>query len=338
MPKLALVFDASYQTRDLMLSWEDGLRAALSKLGDDWEVHAYTTHGMADFTLGKVKIHQRPHRESVLTDTRRREFDLALAWGSIDRPLHGFIREVAPKTALCFAGGPTQHPFLRNFDLVFAETPYHLDAFKRQKTNARIAFGVNTDIFHANTWQKPHFLAVHPAAFADYKRYPLFAEAFKDRGLAVGQVQLRADGTVFEGETCHEVCLRNGVAIIPRMMPYYMMPYIYGLAEVCAITSTTYGGGDRAVLEAMACGKPVVICSDNVKLRMLLPEGYPVADPRPQAIRELAENLAARPNRLHTQRSPQRRYERTPERAHVMSKYSVDIYADQLREGLESLL
>ncbi len=333
MTSLAFIFDADYRTRDLMLSWDDGLRAALGLLAKDWQVEAFVPNGYADFSIGNIRIFQRPTRRASLNQAKEHgPFDFALCWGSLDRKMHGAIREIAPKTALCFAGGPTQHPYLSNFDLIFAETPFHVKQFEAQGTNVRQAFGVNTDLFKPNPWQTPHFLAVHPAAFADYKRYGLFAEAFGEQGLAVGQVQLRPDGSVFEGGSCHEVCLKNGVAVIPRMVPYYLMPYIYGLAETCVITSTTYGGGDRAVLEAMACGKPTVVCNDNVKLTMLQPPpefcNQWRADPNPKLIRHAAE--AARDFCDGGKMAG-------IYRQFVLENYSVEIYAQQLREGLESL-
>lgn len=330
---VAFVFDCDYRTRDLMLSWEDGLREALGELRAPTEpnVVSFNVHvfapgdGPAQFNVGGVVVHQDPLRSNLVRHVRAFKPDIVLCWGSVDRPLHGSVKDMAPRAALCFAGGPTQHPFLSNFDLVFAETPYHVETFRQRGVNVRQAFGVNTELFKPNIWQAPHFLAIQPASFAAYKRYGLFAKAFEKDGLAVGQVQLRPDGTVFEGEVCHEVCLRHGVAVIPRMVPYYLMPYMYGLAKTCVITTTTYGGGDRAVLEAMACGKPAVICSDNEKLKMLVGEAGYIAEPNAPAIRETAERAAAEADGAAL-------------RAYVLENYSVEVYARQLREGLESLL
>src|SRR3990170_2229157 len=137
MSRLAFLFDCDYRTRDLVLSWDDGLRAALSKIGEDWDVAAFAPGGQADFNLGNVRVHQRPKRADALLAAQDWLPDLALCWGSLDRPLHGRIREVAPKTAICFAGGPTQHPFLVNFDLIFAETSYHVENFQARGVNAR---------------------------------------------------------------------------------------------------------------------------------------------------------------------------------------------------------
>lgn len=323
--KLAFLWHAEFQTQEL-LNWQDGLYAALQELGKEWEVRMFVPYGDADVTVGNISIEQYPTPGQTFQEALSFEPDAVLCWGGLDRPLHALVRRLGKPTALCFAGGPVNHPNLENFDLVFCETDYHLPVFKSLGVNVRKAFGVNTDLFRPTPWQKPHFMAIMPAAFALYKRYPLFADAFGSDGLAVGQVQTQPDGTVWEGEFCHEVCLNRDVAVIPRIMPYYMMPYMYGLAECTVLTSTTYGGCDRTVLEALACDKPVVICDDNEKLKLIAPAFTVKAAPEAKAIRAAAaQAIGQHPT---GGLAP----------AWVTEHYSHLRYAEQLAEGIESLL
>jgi len=321
--KLAFIWHSEFRTQEL-LNWQDGLWAALQELGKDWEVRIFVPYGDAQVRVGAVDIEQYPRPSQVLEAAKDWGPDAVLAWGGLDRPLHAAVRQLGKPTALCFAGGITKHPNLDCFDLIFVETDYHIDRIKHP--NIRKAFGVNTDIFRPTQWQQPHFMAIMPAAFARYKRYDLFAQAFGTEGLAIGQVQTQRDGSVWEGNECHEVCLKYGVAVIPRITPYYMMPFMYGLAQATVLTSLTYGGGDRAVLESLACGKPVVVCADNEKLKLIAPEWATVAAPEYLAIRVATEQAIA---------------EARPKAAMhnwVAENYSHLNYAAQLKEGIEGIL
>jgi len=322
--RLAFLWHAEFRTQEL-LNWADGLYAALQELGKEWEVRIFVPYGDAQVTTGNLSIEQYPRPAETLEEALAFEPDAVLCWGGLDRPLHALVRRFGKPTALCFAGGPPNHANLGNFDLVFCETDYHLPVFQDLGVNVRKAFGVNTDIFRPTPWQKPHFKAIMPAAFALYKRYPLFADAFGAEGLAVGQVQTQPDGKVWEGEFCHEVCLDKNVAVIPRIMPYYMMPYMYGLAECTVLTSTTYGGCDRTVLESLACDRPVVICDDNEKLKTLAPNFTVRAAPEPQAIRMAAETAIQR----HPMGGVAPKW--------VVEHFSHLKYAEQLRDGILSI-
>lgn len=322
--RLAFFWHAEFTTQEL-LNWQDGLYAALQLLGQQWDVRVFVPYGDAQVTVGNLSIEQYPRPAQALEEALSFDPDVVLCWGSIDRPLHATVRRFQKPTALCFAGGAVSHSNLGNFDLVFCETDYHVPLFERQGVNVRKAFGVNTDLFRPTPWQKPHFKAVLPAAFCLYKRYPLFADAFGPDGLAVGQVQTQPDGSVYEGEFCHGACLDKGVAVIPRIMPYYMMPYMYGLAECTVLPSTTYGGCDRAILESLACDKPVVICEDNEKLKTVAPMFTVKAEPEPLAIRAAAFQAIDRHPKSAVAPS------------WVEANYSHYVYAAQLREGIESI-
>jgi len=323
MLRLAFLWHSRFTLPDMLNNWQDGLRGALTLLADKWSVRVFAPYGEAQATVNGLGITMTPGAESCLQACKDWKPDVVLCWGSIDRPLHARVRELGVPTALCFAGGSPSHANRENFDLIFVETDYHLPFF--EGCNVRKAFGINTDLFRPTEWQRPHFLGVLPAAFAAYKRYDLFARAMGKDGLAVGQVQTQPDGSVFEAEVCHEVCLREGVTVIPRLVPYYLMPYIFGMAKTAVLTSTTYGGCDRTVLEALACEKPVVACKDNQKLKILLNGLLPMAEPDPKELRRVAEEVAVTADRKGL-------------RQYVVDNFSHYIYARQLREGIESIV
>jgi len=135
--------------------------------------------------------------------------------GRTQPALHATVRQFGKPTALCFAGGSSNHANLENFDLVFAETTTRCGYSKTWGECPKSLWRKHRPLPH-NPWQNPYFLAV--------LRRPLLSTSDTRslqkrlaRWLAVASADTN-DGTVFEG-WCHETCLNHGVAVIPRIMP-----------------------------------------------------------------------------------------------------------------------
>lgn len=244
-PKVAFVCELPAEH---FLHWQDGLKAALEHLGQKyaWEIDIFNIPSMK---TPSIDVEQ---------------YNFGLFWGAFSRKQHE--RRFFKKQGLCFGGGPTYHPNINNFDIVFAESKVDYDEFKRMGVRTVQAFGTNTKLFRPMPEQPKVFDYIYPAAFALWKRHDRFVEEVKKRGgnaLAVGYMQPGG----WERET-YEICQKNGILVLP-WIPYSAMPYLMNMTRNVIITADATGGCQRTVLEAKACDVPVIIESDSAKLQEL---------------------------------------------------------------------
>src|SRR3990167_3266187 len=130
--------------------------------------------------------------------------------------------------------------------------------FERVKeSEAKVAFGINTDIFKPYP-QPKIFKALYPAVFGMWKRQDLFAQAFGKDGVCIGRYQPHEP-------QCLQWAQDAGCMTIPMILPQSAMPYFYNASECIVSTATNDSGGQRTVLEAMACNIPIIVMSDNYK-------------------------------------------------------------------------
>lgn len=299
--KLAFVWDFTVNPVEFY-SWDDGLHEALMYLNNKYRYI--------------VKVFANDDPNVIYHDLQEFRPDVILGWGSLDRPSFAGIKQFGVPTALCFAGGPTNHPFRDNFDIIFVENRSYLEAYKADSYNVTQAFGTNHNLFVPQKLNKK-YKACYPASFALWKRHNLFAEAVGKEGIAVGKL--------LEHELqCAEVCIKNGVTILPDIAAK-ALPFIYNQSEYTLVTAANIGGGQRNVLESMACNVPPIVMSDSDKNTEFVNEsGFGlIVDPEVEAIKEA---LA----KQHEFKSNGRDY--------ILSKYSAEIYADKLHKGLKSVI
>ena len=229
--------------------WNDGLRAALDHLNTqyNWEVSV--------FNIPSMGVPNVPD-----------DLDFYLFWGALARPQHE--RKRFKHQGLLFAGGPTYHPNMKNFDVILAESRVDVEDFQKFGLKTVQAFGTNTKLFRPMPEMPKVFDYLYPAAFALWKRHDRFADYINKRSeiarsLAVGYMQ--PDG--WEKE-CYEVCLNNGIAVMPQVSAE-ALSYLYNMSHNVLITADPDGGCQRAVLEGKASGVNVIIQSESEKLREL---------------------------------------------------------------------
>jgi len=220
--------------------WNDGLKVAVDILSQSWDVRK-----------------QNGAYKPYITD-------FVLVWGALGSEQVTAVKDWPFLKGICIAGGPIDHPDIHKFDVVFVETRWHQKQFKRIGVNARLAFGTNTQLFKPIPEQHKIWEAIYPAAFATWKRHYLFAQKYKERGLCVGYVQ--PDNWEHE---CVDICYENGCTVLPQVTPEVLV-YLYNASKKVYISSNSMGGGERAVLEGLACGCEVEVDSDNEKLVDLL--------------------------------------------------------------------
>jgi hypothetical protein len=240
MIKLAFVYDVDVDY------WQDGLWSAIDIIRQTKLYQVYP-----------VNI-----REAVFPDIN---FDFVLVWGALGSKQVNLVKNLPNKKGICVAGGPINHPDVHAFDVVFAETSWHVREFRKIGVDAKLAFGTNTSLFKPYNNISKIWDRIYPAAFALWKRHDLFC-AKPGKKLAVGYIQPNN-----HEKECWEICLHCGVSVLPMVTPNVLV-WLYNSAKVVSVTADLFGGGERAVLEGLACGLEVEVEQDNEKLVELLAE------------------------------------------------------------------
>ena len=250
--KILFVYDHKYPEL-----WRDGLWAALNLLEKD------------GFEIEKWNLHTQ-----LMPDGYAHEKDFVLGWGAFGGKVDKCIRGLAGiKKGLCLGGYaiPPKGQTL-DYDVLFYEVEWTLSwlygGILQQfspKTELIHAFGVNTDIYKPIPDAIKIWDWVSVGAFALWKRHYLLREKGGYR-MAIGEVQKENQEESFFiiGDL-----LNDGVAI-SDMQDAETLAKIYNSANNVYIPAELMGGGERAVLEARACGIPVEVEFDNPKLQELL--------------------------------------------------------------------
>ncbi len=262
-PKLLFVFFHRYEN-----IWRDGLWAALNFLRQDFD----------------IQFHNLFNSSPIFTNL---DYDFILGWGAFGSPADNFIRKLKDevpnlkaKTGLCIAGTSlSENPGF--YDVLFYETEWFKNYLEksiekkvyedgglithRENLNLVHAFGINTDIF--NKWEEAPIIWdwLSVGSFSYWKRHERILTKSGTR-LVVGEIQ--KDNWQESFDIISDLLL-NGVGISDMLYPTKLRN-IYNCSGTVYIPADTNGGGERAVLEARACGRPVEVENDNIKLLELL--------------------------------------------------------------------
>lgn len=244
-PKLLFVYDMADET-----NWKDGLWAALNLLEKDFDVY---------------KENLSVHHSMIVEG----DWDFILGWGgfgsSVDIELHKPIYK-HNKKGLCLGGygfPPTDTSF---YDIIFYECEWGKAWLEGRgvRSNLKHAFGVNTDIYKPlpNVPRIWNYITV--GSFSYWKRQTKIIDK-KGPRIAVGAIQ--KDNL---GESIDIVgnLILGHCGVTDEVSPETLAK-MYNSSLICYIPAETVGGGERAVLEARACGIDVEIEQDNPKLKEL---------------------------------------------------------------------
>lgn len=233
--------------------WKDGLSAALDVLRE-------RGHDIRKLNLFDAS-----------PSTEIPDCDFILGWGGFNSPADMFIQTLNGKTpqGLCLAGNAipltNQH-----YNVIFYETQWHLawlnTLAKQQNTDYVHAFGTNTNIYKKtlNTANSQIIDYLTVGAFAKWKRQDLMLRKSGCR-MAVGEIQ---KDNLSESMGIIAPLMTDGVIVADMMEPTKLAQF-YNASKTVYIPADVYGGGERAVLEARACGCKVAIEPDNPKLAEL---------------------------------------------------------------------
>ena len=256
MAKLVLLWDISIPIYDLV-AWQDGLYWALAELAKEHEVNIFLKSDEASgFFRDNINFCAYPDDARLVNAVKQIAPTHIILWGQINQPLYDKVKSIA-KVGLCFAGGAEEHELGKSYDIIFTENNFINDKFKEQGYKAKVAFGINTDIFKPYPQPKV-FKALYPAVFGMWKRQDLFAQAFGKDGVCIGRYQPHEP-------QCLQWAQDAGCMTIPYILPQGSIPYFMNAAECVVSTATNESGGQRTVLEAMACEVPIIVMKDNYK-------------------------------------------------------------------------
>lgn len=289
------------------ITWKDGLAAALKLLRErhDVTINVPGPDGTIDHPYFPIRV-----VSDIVADVEDIQPDAILIWGDMTRPHTPLLAPLGIPMAICFAGGEAlgdNHVF---YDHIFVESQVYLDTFKKAMLPCSIAFGTNTELFKP-VEQPKVFDTIFPATFAAWKRHDLYAKAVQGKkALACGYMY-----TSHEQE-CWQVCLDNGVVVLPHVSAD-VLHRLYAASEVCVVTSSSAGGSQRTVLEALAMNLPVIV-TDSDKFDY---DHLTRVEPTIEAVRGAIETV-----------------KQTNTRDYVLQNWSEHNYADALEKGLQSIV
>lgn len=248
-PKLLFVYDLKRE--DL---WHDGLWAAIELLKQDFEIKYWNVRDNVqqpaftpDFILGWGAFNSGIDKYlSTYNDTSYRAFD------SKHTPI-----------GLCIGGNAFPPRGAENYDVLFYETNWYKNQIKDHK-NIVHAFGVNTAIYRRRTIERRLYDWIGVGSFSLWKRWE-YMTGKAGLKLVVGEYQKENRQ---ESNQIVDYLVANGVMVSDMVAPEDLA-LMYNHAARCYIPADINGGGERAVLEARACGIKVEVEKDNLKLQEL---------------------------------------------------------------------
>lgn len=285
-------------------AWDDGLRAAMRI------------------------IEQKHHVDYFEPDADIVGYDVIMYWESpctVNGPNKDkWLKLISNpiKKVLLFSGGPIEPQWFDAFTHTFVESQINRDELDSWGIPNSTAFGVNTEYFYPIwEWNTKIYDGMHHATSASWKRQPLLAQALGEKALIVGRFQPEDPFPFNESQ-------RLGANVIFDEATPMEINWFLNKSYTLGQTSNYWGGGQRATLEALAAGTPVVAMKDSPKNCEYVSEsgcGLCV-DPDARQIWNAIEILKG-----------YSREERQRGRDYVLSKWTAQHYADNLLKVIETL-
>ena len=238
-PKILFVYESLHP-----VTVKDGLWAALEELEMTFDVE-------------RVNL----AREDILN-----KFDFILGWGAFGSNPDHVCRFFSKPNGLCIAGN-VNPPFKTDeYSVLFYETKWYKKILGNHP-NAIRAFGVNTEIFRKINGIHKDIDYLGVGAYANWKRWDKFANK-KGKRVIVGEIQV--DNRIESEGIINDLAVQD-VDCLSMVSPEELV-LLYNRAKTVYMPSDIFGGGERVIWEALACGCDVEIEDDNPKLKSLLKE------------------------------------------------------------------
>lgn len=249
--------------------WKDGLYAAMKHIEREHEVRYFEPN---DQSIEEFKPDWILYWESPVT------------YNGKDGNNYRRIMGMPFKKALLFAGGEIKPELVYGFDHLFIESAIDMDTCERYGLPHSRAFGINDEIFRSEC-QPKIWDGMHHSTCASWKRTWLMTKALKSKSFICGRFQ-ESD------PRCWLDARDHGALILPEQSAESVNSLLN--ASHCLVqTSEFWGGGQRATLEAISAGIPVVCMEDSPKNREFVEESRYglVVKPESGAILDAVERI-----------------------------------------------
>lgn len=285
--------------------WKDGLWAAMQLIGKEHDVGFFDTTDLDTLRLANPDV--------VLY------WEAPCTFAGKDRENYWNIQDLPYKKALLFAGGPVKKEWCDGFDLFFVESAINEKEFGDLGLPWKRAFGVNTQIMRPEQQPKV-FDGVMQATCASWKRHWLLADALQSKAAIAGRFQ-ESDPIGFMRAR------KAGAAVFPELSAEGVAALL-NMSHTMVNCADEYGGGQRATLEAMACGIPVVVMSDSPKNMEYVQESDAgiICDPSSEMIKIAVDVL-----KKEEGKSGQKGVD------YIQSRWTEKHYAEALLAGIKSI-
>lgn len=253
---------------EILDTWEDGLAMAMKMLEEKHEV---------------TYIEPQDDIE---------DYDILIYWEApctINGPYsqnYKRVRDHSTPSILLFAGGPAEAVWCDGFNLICVESKINKEEFKQQGRDTVTAFGINHELFRPIKTKKK-YKAIHHGTCASWKRQWLLPQTFGSDSVLVGRFQ-HTDSHPFTYSR------ELGAQVIEEKKGDELVELLCA-SDVLVQSSDYWGGGQRATLEAMACGVPVICMEDSPKNIEYVEESCAglIAKPEPADIQRAYNEIMA---------------------------------------------
>lgn len=241
--KIAIIYYIPKKNTEKYNNWEDGFTRTIDILKEDYEI---TMINLEDC---------KPTTEEL------NQYDLVVGkscWNWIvDQYISSLIGLKTIKGIFVSCSrAPIYSYQLWNYDIIWYETHDYKMHLKKHP-HAHQAFGINSDIFYPQKIDKIiDVLSI--GGFHPYKRFEKLNDIQGNNKVIIGDTSVENAEIVLEK-------IDPSIKILNYTSQKELAQHI-NASKLVYIPATAQGGGERAVLEAKACGVPVMVESDNPKL------------------------------------------------------------------------
>lgn len=244
--RIAVVYFVPNTNKEKYLNWSDGFTAAMKLLEQKYHIHWINLHD------------KKPTAEEL------NEYDFLIVKSCWDWIVDRYIRGLEGlKTKRGIAISCSKPPHSEKaawfYDVLWYENDLYKEYLKNYPNKIK-AFGVNTDVFKPADVTKD-IDALTIGAFAPYKRLHLLNDLEGKRKIIIGDANTQYSEEI-------KKLLNPDIEIIDYVSQNELAIYI-NRSKMVFVPFEEKGGGERCVLEAMACQTPIRIMDDNKELQYL---------------------------------------------------------------------